>query len=608
MDQKIAILAPDVVNQIAAGEVVERPASVVKELVENSLDAGAGRIGVEIRGGGRDTIRVVDDGKGMTPEDALLSLERHATSKLRAADDLVRIHTMGFRGEALSSIASVSRMTLVTRTRDSDVGRRILSEGGDLRQDEPAGARPGTSVEVADIFFNTPARNKFLKSTATETGHITDTVGRISLSAPEVHFTLTQDGRQVLDLPPCKQYLERDRAVLGRQGRRLISAQHAREGIQVEASLGPPEGSLKTARSVILVVNRRFIRDRPLVHAVVAGYGGLLERGRYPAAVMHLELNPTFIDVNVHPQKTEIRFDDPRKVFAAVRRCVYQAVAASPWMEMGAAGDTARTYQIKTSSGENSGYEQHKRRIEQAAQRFWSTPSRPSTTHHAASEPLLHYRPGGPPPHPGSSEVMDPGEASLGGFFSGLRVVGQVMGTYLVCEGSGEVILLDQHAAHERVTYEGLRRGMREEAITSQRLLIPATVSLDPALEAAAKTHQQTLDRLGFDLEDFGGGSWTIRAVPALLRSATPGDLVTDVLEELAQGGETEVVSAALDAVLARMACHGSVRAGRLMGEGEIRALLISLDRVDFSAACPHGRPVMMRLPRSELERRLGRS
>ena len=582
---KIAILEPDLVNQIAAGEVVERPASVVKELVENALDAGARRVDVAVEQGGRRLIQVVDDGCGMTAAEALLSLQRHATSKLRRLEDLERIRSMGFRGEALPSIASVSRLTMITRPAEQDQGQRLELTAGKLARDEPTGCRVGTQITVAQLFFNTPARLKFLKSTATEAAHITDAVSRLALSHPAVHFTLSQDGRQVLGLPPCADYLDRARAVLGRRGKELFFARRQEPGLSVEACLGPPHQTVRTARSVTLTVNGRQIRDRALTQGVLSGYGELIDRGRYPVAVVHLDLDPSTMDVNVHPQKTEVRFHDSRRIFAVIRRCLRDALAASPWVE--GAGEAAPTRSYEVQGGGPEGYAEHRRRLQEATRSFWSAPGQGSAAERRASYPL----------DPGT------GEAAAEGYFSSLRPVGQVLATYLVCEGDDALVLVDQHAAHERVTYEGLRQALRRDRVPCQRLLIPTTLSLDPQQEATATQRGADLGRLGFELDDFGGGTWAVRALPAVLRQAEPAALVCDVLDELAVAQGSATVEAALDNVVARMACHGSVRAGKSLSSGEILALLASLDQVDFSAACPHGRPVVVRLERAELER-----
>ncbi len=585
----IKILSPDVVNEIAAGEVVERPVSVVKELVENALDAGARHIDVKVEGGGVGLIRVVDDGCGMTPKDAHLCLERYATSKLRRCADLWGIQTMGFRGEALPSIAAVSKLTLLTRPAEMDVGYQFTVEGHSAGQGEPAGCRTGTQVEVRELFFNTPARRKFLKSQATELAHITDGIMRVALGAPGVHFTLTVEDRKTIDLPSCTDHLERAKAAFGRRGKGLFGATLKVEGLSLEACLSPPEASNRTAQSVIFIVNNRFIRDRALIHAVTSGYGELLARGRYPLAVVHLQIDPTQLDVNVHPQKVEVRLADPSRVFSTVRRCIRDAVAKSPWE---APMEVAREYGMPPRTG----YEDHKRRLQQATRRFWSA------RQHVADTPGPSYG--------AADEGPAAAQEEREGFFANLRLVGQVMGTYLICEAEEELVLIDQHAAHERVTFERLHQSLAGGQVSSQRLLIPATLSLEGHLDlaAAARTHDPWLRRLGVELEHFGGESWTIRAIPAQVGGADPVPLVQDVLSELAAVGESDILTQKSDDILIKMACHGSVRAGRVMELKEVEALLGALDQIDFSTSCPHGRPVMVRLSRADLARRFGRS
>ena len=573
---RIQVLRPDVINQIAAGEVVERPASVVKELVENALDAQARRVDVTVEQGGRQCIRIVDDGVGMTELEALLSLERHATSKLRSVDDLNSISTMGFRGEALASIASISRFSLTTRPGHLDQGFMLVVEAGSVKRQEPCGCRTGTQIEVADLFFNTPARLKFLKSTATEAAHITDAVYRLALTAPQVHFTLTQDGRQVLSLPPCgNSALERARAVLGRQGQQLFSALHQHEGLEVEACLAPPEQAVSTARSIFFTVNGRFIRDRVLMQAVAAGYGDRLEPGRFPVAVVHLAMKPTTVDVNAHPQKTEVRFDNPRLVANAVRQCITEALTNRAARE----GDGSPAYRVeRTDDGE--GYEEHRRRILDATRRLWSTVPRGAAE---AAPPYNHDDPAQPR-----------------GSLSGLRVVGQVMGAYLVCEDGDDLVLLDRCAALQRITCHELQRDVAGGRVPSQRLLIPVTLSLEHSLDAAARQGAELLTRLGFDLEDFSGGTWAVRAVPRAVRHAEPEALLETLLGALGRL-DAEPRAAELDALCEGMASHASLPEGEDLEEREVLDLLAALDRVDLAAE--GGRQVMVRMTRGELER-----
>jgi DNA mismatch repair protein MutL len=564
-DCRIAILHPDVVNQIAAGEVVERPASVVKELAENSLDAGATRVEVAVEQGGQMLIRVSDDGCGMTPEEARLSLERHATSKLRRSEDLLAIRSMGFRGEALPSIASVSRFRLRTRPAGREAGFALEVEGGALAGQGPAGCRAGTTVEVSDLYFNTPARLKFLKSTATETAHITDVLSRLALGNPKVHISLAVDGRSTLEAPPSSSKPERARLVLGRRGTTLSSGTYEGDGVAVEAALGPPERATRSPRSVSILVNRRVVRDRPLVQAVVAGYEGLLERGRFPLAVVHLEVEPSLLDVNVHPQKVEVRFSEPGSVFAAVRACV-RDVAARGFSEGVGPGDAAQVYTLDQASTHDRGYLDHRARLEEAARRFWAAPR--------AAEPAPAAAYGGPT-----------------GFFAALRPVGQILGSYLLCEGEGELVVIDLRAAQRRIALERLRQAAGS-GVPSQMLLLPCEVTLEPRLAAVAADEREALSRLGFELDPFGPQVFVVRAVPVWLAGADAARLVRDALDALASGGE----------VVERMARHAPLP-GDALEPDEVEALLVAMDAVDLSAL----RSALWRQSRGDLERRFGR-
>lgn len=608
-DPRIAILGSEVINQIAAGEVVERPASVVKELIENSLDAGATRIDVEIAGGGLKLIRVVDNGSGMTPTEAAMSLKRHATSKLRCIDDLSRIQTMGFRGEGLPSVAAVSRLTMQTRMAHHDAGYRLCTEGGADSQGEPLGCRIGTTIEVRDLFFNTPARLKFIKSVAAEAAHIHDLFSRLALAAPRVHFTLSLDERKSEDLPPCSTRVERARAVLGQRGERLFLATHKQDGLSLDICLGPPEQNYRTAQSTIVLVNQRYVKDRALVHAMINGYGDLLENGRFPVGVLYIDIDTEALDVNVHPQKLEVRFTDPHQIYSAIRNCVHQSLARTPQLNV---QPSARVYSLKSKP---ISADEKQLRGQTAALRFWPTKLRSQYMphmHHVTSQ-VSETTPSYPETaigHSGNRLPPDLTEASVANhpcFFSRLRVVGQALKTFLVCQGDDSLILIDQHAAHERVTFERLKHVAQDGRIPSQRLLIPVQIQLEPSLDVVAREANDTLEKLGLELEHFGGNTWTLRAIPEVLKAANPEALVQDVLAEIAVQGQSDQVASAQDALLARLACHGSVRAGRIMEFQEIRALLTALDEVDFKAHCPHGRPVMIQWSRDELDKQFGR-
>ncbi len=639
MTSRIAILPAELADQIAAGEVVERPAAAVKELVENALDAGARRIDVEIVRGGLGRIVVTDDGMGMSPEDAHLALKRHGTSKLRAITDLQSMRTLGFRGEALPSIAAVSRLTLTTRSReaqDADGAYRIEVEGGVIVRSGPIGAPVGTTVEAHGLFANVPARLKFVKAEATEAAHVVDALLRLGLGHPDVHFRLRSEGRVSLELLPHKSELERARAALGRHKApaRLwpTTPTDANEGpIKVRAYLGSPSDSASTARGTYLFVGKRFVRDRGLLHAVTMGYGELLERGRYPLAAVFIDVPPHEVDINVHPQKLEVRFADASRVYAAVRHTILATTSRSPlpWIGEPVAGKGLTIQSLPPdASGPNeprgagsSGYESHRRRAAEALSLF--APPRASTVDAQR----------GPPPEPAyvsrylagldpSAAVeaaeagaprgaRNPAPAPEDRFFGELRYIGQLDRTYLLCEAPGELVLIDQHAAHERVAYHRLREAHHGQKVRTQRLLLPATVELTAAQYALAVDEAPLLSQLGFDLapQPSVGNEWVmqVRALPEVLADAPPARVVAEVLTELEADGQTELVADRLDHLLATMACHSVVRAGDLLGPAEANALLQSMDGIDFRAHCPHGRPVLLRISTSELERRFGR-
>ncbi|HXU72175.1 MAG TPA: DNA mismatch repair endonuclease MutL [Polyangia bacterium] len=608
MSSRIRVLPPELADQIAAGEVVERPASVVKELVENALDAGARRIEIEVERGGLGLIAVSDDGVGMSPDEAHLALKRHATSKLTAIDDLFTLASMGFRGEALPSIAAVSKLRLTTRAReaaDGDGAYELMVEGGIAGEGRHVGAPVGTRVEVRDLLMNVPARLKFMRGEATESAHIAEAVLRLALAFPSVHFRLKSDGRLSHDFPPHSSGLERSRVALGRgkQPAKLHEAVGEEGGVAVAAHLGSPSESANTSRGTYLFVNKRFVRERSLLHSVLLGYGETLERGRYPLAVIHVTMPGSAVDVNVHPQKLEVRFARAQEVYAAVRHAIARGVADAPWLADGPGSSVAARASIDVltlpptsrlyAREPQMGYAERRRRAEEAMRMFAP-----------AAEPLFRApaaieQP--PAPNSGIPEVAEQG------FFASLVYLGQLHRTYLVCQAPGELVLIDQHAAHERVAYQRLREAHGEKAVRSQRLLLPATVELEPALAAAAADHAEILAALGFELERFGETTVAVRALPDLLASSDPAEVLGEVLGELSANDATETVSDALDHVLATMACHSVVRAGDVLGAHEVRALLESMDGIDYRAHCPHGRPVLLRMSLTEIERRFGR-
>jgi DNA mismatch repair protein MutL len=588
---KIRRLDESLVNQIAAGEVVERPASIVKELVENALDAGATRVRVDIEQGGLGLVRVSDDGEGMSHDDALLALERHATSKITAFEDLHRLQTFGFRGEALPSIASVSRLTLVTRREEDDAATEVALEGG-APQARTASRARGTTVEVRDLFYNVPARRKFLKGAPTEAAHVGEVVLNAALARPEVTFVLTRDGK--IGREYLRATSRRERALQALSEPRLVACIGERGPLRIEAHLGPPERARAGAGALHLLVNGRPVRDRPLSRAVAQAYGSVLEGGRYPVGVVHIELPPEGVDVNVHPQKSEVRFEDARALFDAVTRELFDALAkvfaipalgptSRPWLP-----PPSRSYVIPPSSDGP---------LTPSSSPPFTIAER-NTTRSVVAEDLASLV--------SSPATADAGLFSSRGFYASLRFAAQIRATFLVCESDDGLYVIDQHAADERRNFDKLRRSFEKRAVASQQLLVPEVVEVTAEEAATLHEHEEVALRLGMEVRTAGPTSASVHAVPALLSRARPERLLHDLLAELSRAA-SRPFSGTVDLVLATMACHGSIRAGDALSPEQAQALVAALDDVDFSGHCPHGRPVLLRLPFSELERRVGR-
>lgn len=617
---RIRVLAPELADQIAAGEVVERPASVVKELCENAIDAGARRVDVEVEAGGRRLIRVVDDGCGMTEEEARLALRRHATSKIVAAADLWGVPTFGFRGEALPSIAAVSRLTLSTRVPEAAAGFRLVVEGGRESDAREVGMAAGTQIEVRELFFNTPARQKFLKAEATEVTNVSEALLRLALAHPGVHLRLRSNGRGVLDLPSHRDLGERVRAALARRGAGVLHEAGGEEAdARVRAYLAGPEEAATTPRNTFLFVGRRFVRDRSLLQAVLMAYGELLDKGRYPMAALFVDVPGEEIDVNVHPQKLEVRFARAQEVYGAVRHVLGAAIARAPWLSSAAASSRAFTLPPSGSRAEDSaggaagGAIRNRRQPSSADATAWDR-----RRIRGAAEPTGQQArdavdaAGANVGSSGDGQPAVPGVTSGLGFFAGLAYLGQLHRTYLLCEAAGELVLIDQHAAHERIAFERIRSAHRNRSVVRQRLLFPIPVDVDQDLTGAAASAGEPgglLDTLGFEVEGFGSRTLLVRAVPEILKNADPKPLLLDLLAQVADETHAPLQAESdLERVFATMACHSVVRAGDVLGREQALGLLRQMDDVDLRSHCPHGRPVLVRMPLAELERRFGRT
>jgi DNA mismatch repair protein MutL len=600
---RVAVLPPELASQIAAGEVVERPSSAVKELIENALDAEASRIDVEIEGGGITLLRVADDGFGMSEADARLSVERHATSKLRTFADLTRVTTFGFRGEALPTIASVSRFTLRTRTRESDVGALVQIDGGKLVAAEPVGMPSGTQLEVRDLFYNVPARRKFLRSTGTESGHVTEAVEQAALSRPDITFTLTRDGRKVRDLLRAGERAERVRQVCELDD--LATCEGERGPLRVEAHLSRPEHARAGAGGLTILVNGRPVRDRAVLVTIAQAYGSVLERGRYPRGVVYIDLAPELVDVNVHPQKAEVRFADPRATSDAVDQILSKALVSAfslPPVSRAAWGRSAPRVaepaivplkeELPQPPLANREPELPLHALLTATARIATAQTTPSV----ADPPLVGVRDHGMAPIQPRPDVP----------WASLRFIAQLRMTYLICEGEDGIYLLDQHAAAERVTFTRLIRQYQARSVPAQALLFPLVIDVSPAELELVEERQREIAEVGLDVRARGQSSLSIHAVPRLLSRASPERLLRDLLTEVSRGGGRGF-SDAVDLALATMACHGSIRAGDAISADEAKALLVALDDADFAGHCPHGRPVVTFLSYAELERKVGR-
>jgi len=570
---KIQILSDNLASRIAAGEVVERPASAVKELIENALDARASEIVVGVEKSGTTLIRVADNGEGMGAEDLAMAVERHATSKLTVEADLFRIATLGFRGEALPSIASVSRMEIVSRPKDAATAHLLSCAGGARKELRPTAAATGTTVFVRDIFFNVPARRKFLKSPATELSHICDVINRIALAHPAVHFRLEHDERTVADYAAVAQPRDRMQQVLGRDVVRDIAPFNCRRSeLSVQGFLSAAPGSYPNSRYLFTYVNRRYVRDKVLTHAVLQGYENLLMKGQYPAVVLFLDLPFEGVDVNVHPAKYEVRFRHQAEVHTAVASGVRDALK-----------EAAKEPAMRASFT----YAEPFQGVREVAL--------PYQTGSTAAQGFAHAA--------GDSFITPLRTNERNGYFSSLQILGQILGCYIVCASAHGLALIDQHAAHERVAFEKLRRQLETGQVSTQTLLLPQTLELNAGEISLIEASFEALKTFGFALEPFGPGTYAITEAPALLPEGDYTQLVRQMVADLADVDTSTKLRNHLEERLATIACHSVIRANRSLEFDEMGALLRNLDEIDFATQCPHGRPVRIEISREDLER-----
>ncbi|MEO0364228.1 MAG: DNA mismatch repair endonuclease MutL [Pseudomonadota bacterium] len=576
---------PDhLINQIAAGEVIERPASVVKELVENSLDAQAQHVGINIDAGGARLIEVIDDGIGIAADDLPLALSRHATSKIASFEDLSAVVSLGFRGEALPSIASVARVELASRVQGADHGTLVAVNGGKMEPPSPVSMRSGTRVSVRDLFYNTPARRKFLRTEKTEFTHIDRNVRRLALAHPGVAFTVKHNGRTALHLPAAQGGEDRQRRISQLLGAEFVAASEwhslEREGLSIEARLAAPTFNRSQPDMQYAFVNGRWVRDKTIMHAVRMGYQDVLFHGRHPAYILWIAMDPTRVDVNAHPAKTEVRFRDSGQVHSLVQRVVSLAIESTRPSTV-AAAPTSLATNVPSESDQVGlslpAARSHQAMPTSAADANWTTLAQPSR------QPIPAVADDAPPPL---------------GF-----AIAQLHGVYILAQNSHGLVVVDMHAAHERITYEQLKAAHSDRAMVRQPLLVPLRITVSRAEADLAELHQSTLLEAGLVIERSGPESVALREVPALLGANHAEALLRDVLADFESVGHSGRAAAVSDELLATMACHHSVRANRQLTLPEMNALLRDMERTERADQCNHGRPTWTQVSMAELDR-----
>ncbi|MGA2330127.1 MAG: DNA mismatch repair endonuclease MutL [Syntrophales bacterium] len=599
MATKIIVLPESLSSKIAAGEVVERPASILKELLENALDAGATDITVELEKGGRGSIKVIDNGEGIESAEVPLAFERFATSKIYQFDDIYKVRSYGFRGEALPSIGAISRVEMVTRKESSLSGTRVIVEAGRLESITDTGCPVGTSVWVNHIFDPVPVRKKFLKTEATEQGYCMDVITRTAISHPEVRLRVAVHGKEILNVPATGDISERVSLVLGTDFMdHMLPVKGARGGMTVLGFASKPDFTRSSAKQLYYFVNKRYIRDYLLNHAVMTAYRRLIEAKKYPAAVLFIDLPPGDVDVNVHPAKMEVRFRNPREIYDIIVETLVHALANIAPVSSGAIGRT-----MPEGYGE---------RVQEALKRYTVTSGSGKLFF---NKTLTDY----PKPRPAMGRIPEKEQSQIspeeirveekipekGINFVDLEYIGQFAGTYLIFSSSPGLIIVDQHAAHERILFDRLKMeaARRGEKMMSQRLLIPEVVSLSSGEFAVIMASMKVLEQMGIEVEPFGEKTVIVKAVPAMLSHVEPKGLFFEILEELSNAERTLGLEERQEKLFALLACKGAVKANQKLSEAEVMRLCRDLDATQFSSTCPHGRPVYVSFGLRDIER-----
>ena len=598
---KIAVLDDNMINMIAAGEVIERPASVVKELLENSIDAGASKITIEIEEGGRALIRIVDNGGGMDADDLALAFEPHATSKLRTSDDLGSIRTMGFRGEALASVGSVAKVTVISRTADSIEANRIEIDCGQKTEIRPCSGDVGTTIEVRNLFYKLPARRKFLRTPATEMSHITEHFTRIALAHENLDLTLRHNDKETYRLLSGQPVAERIAVLFGEAlASDLLVTSRAERGMQIQAFLAKPVAARASSKYQYLFLNRRFIRDKFILHAVKEAYRGLMEPNKYPVVFLFMQMPPENYDVNVHPTKTEVRFDNSNLIHSEVLAVLRDKLLSTNLDVGGTVPTSGDSLDLSTAFGDGS----RKERIHKAMKDFFDKPS--------SAQPQRTFsfnRPGHSGPGPSSPPLPDMPDFSSESVSENwlAKEFLQVHNSYILLQSDEGFVVIDQHALHERILYEQMCRRLREGSLTSQRLLMPHSFEVTNAQLEVYEGQKDLFEKLGIELEPFGPNALAVQAFPAILEKAEPVEFVKEMLDKLLEEQADADSERVLHEILDMAACKAAIKAGQALSSEEIAVLLKDKDIVQRTSRCPHGRPTTIAFSLKELEKQFKR-
>ncbi len=608
METRISVLPKDIADKIAAGEVVERPASIVKELLENAVDAEATDIVIELEEGGKASIRITDNGAGIDPRDVETAFERHATSKIATLEDMYRIRSFGFRGEALPSIAAIADVELMTRRRGDLSGVRVRVEGGHLIEAASAGCPEGTTFLVRNIFHAIPARKKFLKKDAIEQSYCLDVITRIALAYPDIRITVNQNGKTLFKAPKTRDMAERIALILGADfNKRILPVEGTHDGVRLHGYISRPDFTRTSSKSIFLYVNGRSVRDALITSAVMNAYRGQLEPRKYPAVVLFVDVAPEEVDVNVHPAKTEVRFRESKKVYETVLETLAVALSRS----LLSATSTAEPSRPSPSFSQSSGSSFSQPSFSRSGRSDYAVKENPyryfiST---GAAKPVYQPVPEVPPARPepmalpvGPASAASDAAAETEGFLSSRDYLGQVGGTYLVFAKADGLVLVDQHAAHERIRYERLKEADARHSLPSQMLLLPEVIALSPSECALMAEFEEVFQRIGMEITVLGQDSVAVKSMPDFI-STDVATVIRDMLAEVADLGKTHAPDLIKEKIFASLACKGAVKAHDRLTEREVIALCEDLNRIPNAATCPHGRPVYVQFAMKDLER-----